>query len=158
MLERAHLKSKKEVEALMQKWKVPLNCVGIDGRHKTNEVIQWASENRYIGPVQAGSKTVASSVASSCVTSAAQVLQSAERLSKVGAAALPASLRFPSFSDSTGRAGRVPNEPSGASHRPRTLHGEPGVFKNMVPRPISCSTIGQQSLQSLNVSPGGTFK
>ena len=52
LLERAHLKSKKEVEALMQKWKVPLNCVGIDGRHKTNEVIQWASENRYIGPVQ----------------------------------------------------------------------------------------------------------
>lgn len=39
------------VEGLLAKWKVPVNCVGIDGQHEFERVIEWAAKNRYVGPV-----------------------------------------------------------------------------------------------------------
>jgi phage terminase large subunit GpA len=39
------------VEGLMAEWKVPVNCVGVDGGHEFERVLEWAAKNRYVGPV-----------------------------------------------------------------------------------------------------------
>jgi hypothetical protein len=39
------------VEEIIKEWEVPVNCVGIDGQHEMERVVEWAAKNRYIGPI-----------------------------------------------------------------------------------------------------------
>lgn len=58
LVETAHVRegggktAKQNVEEIVARHKIPPNHVAVDGAHRFDEVLQWAGDNAYIGPVK----------------------------------------------------------------------------------------------------------